>query len=88
MKHHEICMKHEAIRCELPTEDNKFIKFKNHGNTFAHPTSVFLDFESTLETVKEIDNDKTTVKYQKHIVNSVGYKFNCIHDEHSDLFKF
>jgi RNase P subunit RPR2 len=46
-----------------------------------HPVSVFFYFESTLKTVEE---DR---KYQKHIVNSVGYKFNCIHLEHSEPLK-
>ena len=46
-----------------------------------HPVSVFFDFESTL---KEVNEDG---KYQKHIVNSVGYKFNCIHPEHSEPLK-
>ena len=49
-------MNHEAVKAILP-EKNKIdnygnrediIKFKNYGNSFHHPFSVFLDFESTL----------------------------------------
>jgi hypothetical protein len=61
--------------------DETIVKFKNFGNKFMHPVSVFLDFESTL---KEVNEDG---KYQKHIVNSVGYKFNCIHPKHSEPLK-
>ena len=106
-EHQVLCMRHEAIHCILPRkydptevdDDGKplkqedQIKFKNYGNTFKHPFSATLDFESTLErltsqtTTQEEDsegNQEGTTKYQKHICNSVGIKFNSIHDQYSE----
>jgi hypothetical protein len=84
-KHIEVCNKNESVRCILPKEEDNKLKFKNFGNSFQHPFSVFLDFESTLEKVDDKNNeDKSTVKYQKHTPNSCGMKYNCIHDEYSE----
>ena len=79
---------------------NNIMKFKNHGNDFMHPFHVIADFESTLlkvddkynQTAKKfknigivsIDEEKSTQKYQKHVPNSYGLKYNCIHDIHSE----
>jgi len=49
------------------------------------------DFESTLVPVIDNENDELdengeiikTRKYQKHIPNSYGIKYNCIHDNYS-----
>ena len=50
-------MNHEAVKIKLP-EKNKFyfnsdrediLKFKNNCNSFEHPFSIFVDFESTLK---------------------------------------
>lgn len=81
-QHYDICFKHEAVRCVLPKEGKNIVKFKNYGNMFPHPFSVFMDFESTLEKVTDDTN-----AYQKHICNSVGYKYNCIYDEYSEPLK-
>ena len=83
-EHINICNNNEAIRCVLPDADKNELKFKNHGNSFQHPFSVFLDFESTLENVTDDSSGNKTVKYQKHIANSCGMKYNCIHDEYSE----
>jgi hypothetical protein len=81
-KHIEICNKNEAVRCVLPDEDEKNLTFQNFGNSFHHPFSIFLDFESTLEAVVD-DSESATIKYQKHTPNSCGMKYNCIYDEFS-----
>jgi hypothetical protein len=86
-KHQNICFNHEAIHAILPTTDDNIVKFKNFNNKFKHPFSCFLDFESTLLKVDETDIEKSTTKYQKHDVNSVGIKYNCIHDEYSQDIK-
>ena len=54
-------MNHEAVKAILP-EKNKLnfngdrediLKFKNYGNTFEHPFSIFIDFESTLKQIQQ-----------------------------------
>ena len=102
-EHLKLCMNNEAIRAILP-EKNKtdkygkredILKFKNYGNSFLHPFSVFLDFESTLinkqkenivlEEENEQNEDEEEIKnvINKHKVNSCGIKYNCIHDKYS-----
>jgi hypothetical protein len=96
-EHMEICKKQLECRYEYPhAEDrideetgkikkaNNIMMFKNHGNEFKHPFHVVADFESTLLKVEETDEDKSTKKYQMHVPNSFGLKYNCIHDEHSE----
>jgi hypothetical protein len=66
---------------------NNIMKFKNHGNDFKHPFHIVADFESTLLKIEESDEDKSTKKYQMHVPNSYGLKYNCIHEEHSEPIK-
>ena len=39
-----------------------------------------------MEEVKD-DEDNNTQKYQKHVANSFGLKYNCIHKEYSEPVK-
>ena len=39
-----------------------------------------MDFEATLEKVVDQDLTANTIKTHKHVANSVGLKYNCIHD--------
>jgi hypothetical protein len=67
------------------------LTFKNEGNKFKHPFYCCMDFEATLKPVTKDDevNKKSdsTSKYQEHIPNSCGLKYNCIHDEYSEPIK-
>src|SRR3569623_1735661 len=76
-EHMDICCNHEAVRAVLPVKASgkDVIVFKNYDKTFQHPFSVFLDFESTL-----VMNIEEEGKYQKHICNSAGLKYNCMYD--------
>ena len=74
---------------ELPEEGKNIMKFKNVCNEFKHPFHIVADFESTLKNVDikgESKKSKTT-KYQKHIQNSYGLKYNCIYNEYSENIK-
>ncbi len=66
------------------------IKFKNEGSKFKHPFNICLDFEATLKPIDKDDNintNDTTTKYQEHIPNSCGFKYTCIHNQHSEPVK-
>lgn len=81
-KHKAICYKDDTCLAELPEEGKNIMEFINFSKEFMHPFHVVADFESTLETV---NNEKgNTKQYQKHIQNSYGLKYNCIHSEHSE----
>ena len=68
-------------------EGDNIQKFKIFNNEFLDPFHVCADFESTLEKVVQREFFKSTAKYQKHIQNSFGLKYNCIHNEFSKDIK-
>lgn len=93
-KHQSLCNNNEQTHITLPTKGvNDIMKFRNYQNEFKHPFSLFCDFESTLMKVdKKDDDDEPTLNnntkyYQKHVPNSFGLKYNCIHNEYSDEYK-
>ena len=81
--HKELCLKNESVQVSLPNNYNNILKFKNEGHKFKHPFSIFADFESTLMPMNEKLGDNSTL-YQKHIANSFGLYYKCIHDEYSE----
>ena len=91
-KHIETCST-SYINCneKLPEEGKNILQFKNYCNQFQHPFNVVADFESTLIKIDDVEKEETnedvevikTRKYQKHIPNSYGLKYNCIHDVYS-----
>jgi hypothetical protein len=76
----------QACKCIMPKEGENILSFKNFNNEFKHPFHVIADFESTLEKVED-DKNRSTQKYQKHVQNSYGLKYNCIHDKYSEDIK-
>jgi len=74
---------------KMPESGKNILKFENNGNEFMHPFHIVADFESTLikMTPSIEDLGKNTVKYQKHVQNSYGLKYQCIHEEHSEDVK-
>ena len=85
-EHQSLCFKNESIRVRMPEPEKGLVKFRNHNNIFMHPFSMFIDFESTLKNIEQKRGENSNL-YQKHIVNSVGIKYNCIHDEYSQPIK-
>jgi hypothetical protein len=84
-KHIKKCICDKNIKTDqcLPEEKDKIKKFTNFQNEFMHQFHIVADFESTLEEVKD-DADNNTQKYKKHVANSYGLKYNCIHKEYSE----
>ena len=77
--------KQESI-CIMPKEGENMMKFQNFNNEFMHPFHIIADFESTLKKVED-DKNKMSQKYQEHIQNSYGLKYNCIHEQYSKDIK-
>ena len=92
-KHQTLCINNQQTHIKLPTKGvNDIMKFRNYQNEFKHPFSLFCDFESTLMKVNKKDGDEEPVNnntqyYQKHVPNSFGLKYNCIHNEYNDEYK-
>ena len=85
-EHLKHCIKNEKCNVVLPKPEHNILKFTNKNREFQHPFHVFADFESTLENVYD-DTEGDTKKYQKHVQNSFGLKYNCIHKEHDEEVK-
>ena len=59
--------------------------YKDQGNTFTHPFSCYLDFESTLHNCQGNRNfEDKTQRYQRHEINSCGLKYNCQHSQNNE----
>ena len=91
-KHCELCKRNERCECIVPEEGKNILKFTNNNREFKHPFYIVADFESTLLKVNKRDDEddnenKSTQVYQKHVPNSYGLKYNCIHDEYSEELK-
>jgi hypothetical protein len=82
--HYTRCIKNIQTKVKLPKK-GAVMKFKNINHEFKHPFFCTADFESTLIPIKNDNPDNTDFlkRYQKHVPNSYGLKFNCIHDKHS-----
>jgi hypothetical protein len=86
-KHTQKCLlSDKSPDMNMPKCGKDTMKFINNQNQFMHPFHVVADFESTLELVEDI-NESSTTKYQRHIPNSYGLKYNCIHNEYSQDIK-
>lgn len=75
--------KETDIVCELPEDEEAVMKFKHEDYTFKHPFHIIADFESTLVPYEE-KNETQTNKYQKHVPNSFGLKYCCIHPQYDE----
>jgi hypothetical protein len=89
-EHLKLCLNNKRCKVELPKEGENNMKFIHENNEFKHPFDIQADFESTLLKVNKRDDEgkteeeKSTYAYQKHIPNSFGLKYNCIHKKHSE----
>ncbi|XP_076383568.1 uncharacterized protein LOC143260866 [Megalopta genalis] len=63
----------------LPTEDDKWLKFKNHAYKKPAPFVIYADLECLLEKQKD-QGHGTCRRYQHHRAFSVGYYLHCRYD--------
>jgi hypothetical protein len=83
----------------MPKEGENIMKFRNFNHEFMHPFHVVADFESTLKRIDNEEDSTLEAsvkrclqnalgiakgKYQEHIQNSYGLKYNCIHEQYSE----
>ncbi|XP_077272779.1 uncharacterized protein LOC143903195 [Temnothorax americanus] len=74
-----------AIR--LPSEDDKWLSFKNHSRKERLPYVVYADLECTLEKT-DADPTMSTFKSQHHRVFSIGYYVRCSYDDSLSAYRF
>jgi hypothetical protein len=77
----------DKVNCDVtykcPDGECNILKFRNHQNEFRHPFHIIADFESTLVPCDD-DTETSTQRYQKHLQNSFGLKYCCIHNEYDE----
>jgi hypothetical protein len=83
-EHYTRCIKNIQTKVKLPKKGS-VMTFQNFNHEFQHPFFCTADFESTLLPIKKEDpmNTEFLQRYQKHVPNSYGIKFNCMHDKYS-----
>jgi len=73
-----------AIR--LPSEDNKWLSFKNYCRKERVPFVVYVDLECILE--KTETEETSSHKYQYHRVFSLAYYVHCSYDASLCMYRF
>ncbi|XP_067216205.1 uncharacterized protein [Linepithema humile] len=79
------CGKMNDCAVVLPSEDDKWLTFRNYNRKERLPFVVYADLECTLE--KKDGQDGTTYAYQHHNVFSVGYYVSCTYDNSLSGYK-
>ncbi|XP_076383914.1 uncharacterized protein LOC143261230 [Megalopta genalis] len=77
---HEIdCSRMNECALKLPTEDDKWLKFKNYAYKEPTPFVIYADLECLLEKQKD-QGHGAYCRYQHHHAFSVGYYLHCRYD--------
>ncbi|XP_071580493.1 uncharacterized protein, partial [Temnothorax nylanderi] len=74
-----------AIR--LPSEDNKWLSFKNHGRKERLPFVVYADLECVLQKTQP-ETEHASYVYQHHRVCSIAYYIQCSYDKTLSAYRF
>jgi hypothetical protein len=76
----------EDIRIVLPTEEDKWLEFKNIGKQMKVPFIIYADFEalnSPIDSVNNSPDGSYTESYQKHEPCGYAYKVVCIDSKYT-----
>ncbi|XP_024889854.1 uncharacterized protein LOC112466153 isoform X1 [Temnothorax curvispinosus] len=81
------CREIDNCAIRLPSENDKWLSFKNHSRKKRVPFVVYADLECTLE---KTDADSTTSTYtsQHHWIFSIGYYVRCSYDDSLSAYRF
>ncbi|XP_071578601.1 uncharacterized protein [Temnothorax nylanderi] len=74
-----------AIR--LPSEDNKWLSFKNHSRKERLPFVVYADLECVLQKTQP-ETEHASYAYQHHRVCSIAYYVQCSYNETLSAYRF
>ncbi|KYN28570.1 hypothetical protein ALC57_02011 [Trachymyrmex cornetzi] len=85
--HTEDCGKLNDCAIRLPSEDDKWLSFRNHCRKERVPFVVYADLECALENINK-DPTSATHTYQHHNVFSIGYYVHCSYDSSLSDYRF
>ncbi|XP_036146043.1 uncharacterized protein LOC118646698 [Monomorium pharaonis] len=73
----------------LPSEKDKWLKFRNPTNKEQLPFVVYANLECVLQkTQSNMEKESTSYKYQHHQVFSIGYYVQCSFDDTLSVYRF
>lgn len=75
--HEPYCQTHGPQKIELPTEEDKWLNYKDIRKQLKVPYIIYADFESLLQPIQGCDNNpenSSTIKTTKHIPSGFAYK--------------
>ena len=83
------CMRQNDSAIKMPSQEDRFIRFKNYPHQLKAPFCVYADIESILAKPSENYSDfngANTEAYQAHLPFSIGYYFKCDFDAQMSFY--
>ena len=85
-RHVKDCFKINGKQKIIIPKKCDYVKFKNFERKIKSTLMIYEDFKSILvpeDNGKQNPNESYTIKYQKHVACSNGYKLVCVDDKFS-----
>ncbi|KYN05511.1 hypothetical protein ALC62_03548 [Cyphomyrmex costatus] len=79
--HSEDCGKLNKCAIRLPSEEKKWLEFRNYGMKERAPCVVYADLECVLRKTEDAATSTSSYAYQQHEVFSIGYYMRCSYDD-------
>lgn len=88
LKNHIVhCKEMNECKITLPTEEEKFVRFKNFDRQLECPFIIYADMEALLAPVNDSLENCPKGAYQKHIAHSIGYYFSSRSDSLKSYYR-
>ena len=92
-KHSELCLNNEALTIEMPTEEDKFMQFRQVKKMLKVPFVVYADFECILvpmpsdinKSDKQEEKDEGGKRKKMNLHRPCGYSYLLVSDVEGDL---
>ena len=85
-EHSPHCSKHAPQKIEMPSQHNKWLKFRNFNHQLKVKFVIYADFESILPKIAACDPDpskSSTTPIQRHVPCGYCYKVVCTNGQYS-----
>ena len=82
-KHEKVCNDHDCCYVEMPSEDNKILKYNHGEKSMKAPFIIYADLECLLEKMSTGDNNpkkSSTAKVNMHTPSGYSLFTNCSFD--------
>ncbi|XP_018404145.1 PREDICTED: uncharacterized protein LOC108780826 [Cyphomyrmex costatus] len=86
--HSEDCGKLNKCAIRLPSEDDKWLAFRNYCRKEKAPFIVYADLECVLKKTEDASLSASSYAYQQHEVFSIGYYVRCSYDDALSTYRF